>query len=56
MSRKIKKTATFLKKKLEDFPEEKAQIELNREPNLRKGKFWETGPLLPKLSPLPQGA
>ena len=54
MSRKIKKTATFLEK-LEGFPEKKAQIELNREPNLRKGKFWETG-LLPKLSPLPQGA
>ena len=53
MSRKIKKTATFLEKKLEEFPEEKAQNELNRETNLRKGKFWETG-LLPKRSPLPQ--
>ena len=54
MSRKNKKTATFLEK-LEEFPDEKPQNELNREPNLRKGKFWETG-LLPKLAPLPQGA
>ena len=52
MSRKIKKTATFLEKKLEEFPEKSAN-ELNRDTNLRKGKFWETG-LLPKRSPLPQ--
>ena len=53
---KLRKPQRFSKRSWKTFQMKKRKTSLTENQTFEKGKFWETGLLLPKLSPLPQGA